>query len=512
MVQPSELLQPGTGVNVDLYRSLVEMSTDLIVMVDAEGTIAFANDASLEVLGYEPEEMLGRHFSAFVAPESQSAAEAYFDEEKDGNAHARQHIVGLRRGGEHVHLRFNSTPLIDSDGEFHGSVAIVCDVSRQKAHDRERELAQLVRDNEMILRSAGDGIFRLDPQMRITYANPAAGEILDCSHIELMGRNAHELLHHSYADGSPYPIEDCPIGASLRGEVTHRADEVFWRPNGTPFPVKYTSAPIRENGRVVGAVCVFADITDQKEREEELREQLEWERRITRAVEGDSLLVHSQPVVDLRSGEPVQEELLVRMRGERGADDIVPPGEFLPEAERLDLIQAIDRWMLVRAIELIARGRTVEVNISARSLADQGLLDDIRRAARDPRVDASRLIFEITETAAAENADAARRFAEKLERMGCRLALDDFGTGFGAMTYLKSVAAHFLKIDIEFVRGVARNPGDRRIVRTIVDIAQRHGQRTIAEGVEDAETAEVLRQMGVDYAQGFHFGRPAPID
>jgi EAL domain-containing protein (putative c-di-GMP-specific phosphodiesterase class I) len=157
------------------------------------------------------------------------------------------------------------------------------------------------------------------------------------------------------------------------------------------------------------------------------------------------------------------------------------------------------------------RGRTVEVNVSARSLADTGMLDDIQRAARDPSVDPSRLIFEITETAAAENTDAVRRFAEKLERMGCRLALDDFGTGFGAMTYLKTVAAHFLKIDIEFVRDVVHDPGDQRIVKTIVAIARRHGQRTIAEGVEDEETAQVLRGFGVDYAQGFHFGRPAPI-
>jgi EAL domain-containing protein (putative c-di-GMP-specific phosphodiesterase class I) len=126
--------------------------------------------------------------------------------------------------------------------------------------------------------------------------------------------------------------------------------------------------------------------------------------------------------------------------------------------------------------------------------------------------DPSHLIFEITETAASENAAAARRFAEGAARLGCQLALDDFGTGFGAMTYLKTLDAHFLKIDMDFVRGLPFDQGNQRIVRTIVDIARRHGQRTIAEGVEDIETAELLRQYGVDFAQGHLYGEAAPID
>jgi EAL domain-containing protein (putative c-di-GMP-specific phosphodiesterase class I) len=104
------------------------------------------------------------------------------------------------------------------------------------------------------------------------------------------------------------------------------------------------------------------------------------------------------------------------------------------------------------------------------------------------------------------------RFAAGVERLGCRLALDDFGTGFGAMTYLKSIPAHYLKIDMDFVRGLRGDEGNQRVVRTIVEIARRHGQRTIAEGVEDSATAELLRQFGVDYAQGHLYAEPAPIE
>jgi EAL domain-containing protein (putative c-di-GMP-specific phosphodiesterase class I) len=176
------------------------------------------------------------------------------------------------------------------------------------------------------------------------------------------------------------------------------------------------------------------------------------------------------------------------------------------------MIQAIDQWMLCRALELLAAGRAVAVNVSARSLTERRMLDDVRRSLESSGADPSHLTFEITETAAAENADAAMRFAAGVERLGCRLALDDFGTGFGAMTYLKSIPAHFLKIDMDFVRGLPGDEGNQRVVRTIVEIARRHGQRTIAEGVEDTATAEMLRQFGVDYAQGHLYAEPAPVD
>ncbi len=490
----------------DLYRVLVETSTDLILVTDAMGAVTYANRTAQELLGYEPEEIIGAHFSAFVAPEFEAEAASVAERAARGRPQAQRNILARRRDGELIQLRLSATPVTRPDEEG-GAALVATDVSQQE--QRERELAQLIRDNELILRSVGDGIIRLDPRGLITYANPAAGNILGCSHVELMGRDAHELLHHSRSNGSQHPVEEWPIHASLAGEVVHRGDEVFWRPDGTSFAVKYTSAPIREEGAIVGAVCVFADISDEKDREQELLWELEWQRRISRAVESNLLLAYSQPIVDLETGEKLQEELLVRMKG-RG-EDIVPPVDFLPVAERLDLICAIDRWMLGKALELLAQGRAVAVNVSARSLTESRLLVDVERSLTESGADPSRLTFEITETAASENGESALRFAAGVERLGCRLALDDFGTGFGAMTYLKSLPAHFLKIDMDFVRGLRGDEGNQRIVKTIVDIARRHGQRTIAEGVEDAETAALLRGFGVDCAQGHLFGAAAPI-
>jgi PAS domain S-box-containing protein len=363
----------------------------------------------------------------------------------------------------------------------------------------------------MILSSAGEGIYRLDVEGRITYANPAVAELLDCRVEDLLGGDAHKLLHHSLADRTPFPVEECRIIASLRGEVHHVTDEVFWRPDGTCVPVDYTSAPIRSGGEIVGVVCVFADITEQKRREADLREQLEWHQRITRAIERDEFLVYSQPIVDLQTGRPVLEELLVRMRGS-APGEVVSPGEFLPQAERLGLIQGIDRWMLRQSFKLITRARAVSVNLSALSFTDLELIADIATALADQGADPSQLILEITETAAAEHSEVAEEFARRLARLGCRLALDDFGTGFGTMTYLRDFPADFLKIDIGFVRDLDTSEANRRLVKTILEIARQNDQKTIAEGVETEPTAALLRQYGVDYAQGYLFGRPEPLE
>lgn len=499
--------QQGLTEFEDLYKVLVETSTDLILVTDDEGTIGYANQAAQELLGYEPEEMLGARIGDFVAPEFMAEAASMSERAARGRPQAARHIVGRRRDGSLIPLSLIATPLAGSDRELEAAALIATDVSAQEQHERDQ--AHLIRENELILRSVGEGIIRVDPGGRITYANPAAGQILGCNHAELMGRDANELLHRVPADRSRKPVEESPIQASLGGETIQNSDEVFWRPDGTSFAARCTSAPIREDGAIVGTVCVFADVSDEKEREQELMWELEWQRRITRAVEGDRLLAYGQPIVDLHSGEQMQQELLVRMKG-RG-DDVVLPIDFLPTAERLDVIHAIDHWMLGRALELVAAGQAVAVNISARSLTELRMLDEVQHSLQSSAADPANLIFEITETAAAQDTAAARRFACGVERLGCRLALDDFGTGFGAMTYLKSLPAHFLKIDMDFVHGLRSDEGNQRIVRTIVDIARRHGQRTIAEGVEDAETAALLRHYGVDYAQGHHFGRPQPI-
>ena len=186
------------------------------------------------------------------------------------------------------------------------------------------------------------------------------------------------------------------------------------------------------------------------------------------------------------------------------------PGEFLPQAERFGLAPEIDRWVVSKAAAM-AKHRRVEVNLSGKSIGDPTLPGFIEVELAAAGADPANVVFEITETAAAGDIDQARTLAKRLTRLGCGFALDDFGTGFGSFTYLKHLPVSFIKIDIDFVRELTDDAADRRVVSAIVGVAQSFGIETIAEGVESAETLELLAEMGVDYAQGFHLGRPAPV-
>ncbi len=249
-----------------------------------------------------------------------------------------------------------------------------------------------------------------------------------------------------------------------------------------------------------GGICVYRGQKGMK---------LTWVERIRDALSEDRLVLHAQPIVDLRSGEVAREELLVRMIDRDGSE--IPPLSFLPTAERFGLIGEIDRFAVGRAIELARQGRAVAVNISGPALTDRVLIDRVAEAIRaglDPKL----LSFELTETTGVANIEAVRRFAGYLEGLGCDLALDDFGTGLSSLRYLKHLPIQTLKIDREFIGGMTESAFDCYLVQTIVALAKRLGQKTVAEGVEDGATLSLVREFGVDYAQGYLLGAPARID
>jgi diguanylate cyclase (GGDEF)-like protein/PAS domain S-box-containing protein len=241
----------------------------------------------------------------------------------------------------------------------------------------------------------------------------------------------------------------------------------------------------------------------------ETRETLQWVSRVRAAVENEELVLFSQPIIDLRNGELFAEELLVRMLGEDGQP--IPAGQFIPIAESFGLIRQLDRWVVGQALDLAATGRRVSVNLSAASITDRRLVQTIETKMRAKNVDPDLLIFEITETVATPAIESLREFASRVERLGANLALDDVGTGFGSLTYLRHLPFRYLKIDAEFVRGLTESAADARIVRSLVSIAAGFGMRTVAEGVENEALLGRLGDFGIDYAQGYHLGRPAPI-
>jgi diguanylate cyclase (GGDEF)-like protein len=249
------------------------------------------------------------------------------------------------------------------------------------------------------------------------------------------------------------------------------------------------------------------------EREALIEERLSWPDRVRSALHNDGMSLFLQPIKDLRSGRISQWEALLRLRED---GELILPGAFLGAAERSGLVIELDRWVVGHAIELIARQRRLghdlrlEVNLSGRSVGDAELPGAIEEMIAEHGIEADRLIFEVTETAAIANMAEARDFAESLTRLGCRFALDDFGAGFGSFYYLKYLPLDYLKIDGDFIRKLRESEVDQVLVRGMVGVARGLGVRTIAEFVEDGETLDLLRDYGIDYAQGLHVGRPEP--
>jgi EAL domain-containing protein (putative c-di-GMP-specific phosphodiesterase class I) len=234
-----------------------------------------------------------------------------------------------------------------------------------------------------------------------------------------------------------------------------------------------------------------------------------WLGRLRRALREDSLVLHFQPIVSLTSGRTSHYEALVRL-----ADDpdggLVSPSQFLAPAERYGLIFELDRLVLRKAVTVLRHSSDrVAVNLSALSTTDPGMLGHIAGELHRQRVDPSRLVVEITETAAISDMRRARAFCSDVRALGCAVALDDIGAGFGSFYYLKHLPFDYLKIDGHFVRSLPRSRNDQLVVKALVGVARGMGKQTVAEFVGDRSTVELLREYGVDHAQGFALGRPA---
>jgi PAS domain S-box-containing protein len=381
------------------------------------------------------------------------------------------------------------------------------EIDRKAERGRATELSQAITDSVL------DGLYVVGPDGLMKFVNPAALRLLGYgSAQDLIGRDHHQLFHHTRSDGMPYPIEDCPLRtARSTGQPVYLEEDTFWRQDGTPLPTSCSAAPI-ELSDGTGSVVAFRDITAVVAEREHLRAQADhgdWYERVREALDEGRFALYGQPIVDLATGTVVKHELLLRMLLPTG--EVIAPGAFLPAAEKYGLINGIDRWVISEATRLAATGRSVAANLSAESMGRAEILLHIERELVRTGAPAENLMFEVTETAVMRDLGAGRRFADRLVALGCSLSLDDFGTGYGSLVYLRQLPFSQIKIDVQFIRDMANSKEDQKLVDAIVHIARSLGKTTVAEGVEDQETLELLHDYGVDYAQGYHLGRPEPF-
>jgi diguanylate cyclase (GGDEF)-like protein/PAS domain S-box-containing protein len=248
---------------------------------------------------------------------------------------------------------------------------------------------------------------------------------------------------------------------------------------------------------------------------ENLHTSLHWKGRILKALAENRFEPWYQPIYDIKEKKIHHYEALVRMRSQDG--NIIIPGAFIGVAESFGLITAIDKVVtektMRKQVELSRQGRAMTfcVNLSGKDMGDEDFLAFLRRKIDEIGVDPKYIVFEITETAAINDMSQAAAFIKELRSIGCRFSLDDFGSGLSSFQYLKELNVDYIKIDGAFVKKIVDDKNDRLFVKAIADIAKGMGIKTIAEFVESAEILEVLEELNVDYAQGYHLGKPEPV-
>lgn len=349
--------------------------------------------------------------------------------------------------------------------------------------------------------------------------------------------NENDMLARLGGDEFGVLMRNIPLqeARALAEELRNRVRDYRFLWDGQTFEVGISIGvvPIRPNTNSVVEVFSNADIacfvakdmgrnqihvSNLNDVEQARRQQeMQWSVRIPSALENDRFVLHYQKItpLDASSGESPRCELLVRMLEEDGS--LILPGRLIPAAERFRHMPEIDRWVIHNALKLIVQHgdrlgmAAYAINLSGQSLGQEDLLDFVKREILRSGVKPSLITFEITETAAIRNVSHAARFMSELKKMGCQFSLDDFGSGLSSFGYLKMLPVDYLKIDGSFVRNMLNDDHDRSIVIAIAQIAKTLNMACIAEWVEDEATLMALKEIGVDYGQGFFLHRPEAI-
>lgn len=353
------------------------------------------------------------------------------------------------------------------------------------------ELAEHTRGSSLLARLGGDEFGVLMPGTDPTQAVSAARRLLDT-----ITGHSFEVAHRHVRVGASIGIVHYPQHGSSVDDLLARADLAMYH--------------AKDRGR--RGIAVY---TSDDEWRTEMTERIELAESIVQALRDDRFVLHAQPTLRLSDGTAGPWELLVRLVEPDGT--IVMPDGFIPVAERLGLIRDIDRWVVRHAIELLAaeeragRDTRYNVNLSGAAFSDAELLGIIRETIDRTGLDPSRLTIEITETTAINDVVGAQSFIAELKSIGCRFSLDDFGSGSSSFYYLKHLDVDFLKIDGGLIRNLRHDTTDEHFVRAIVEMCKGLQIETVAEYVEDETLCGLVRDRGVDYAQGWGVGRAEPL-
>lgn len=530
------------------FRTLVENSFDLVCELDPEFGIIYASPNHRSILGYDPAALNGVNWTDLVHLEDRKSTAAKLRKTLHGQSSGRTQARFQDQRKQWRWLDISGSVLPAAEPRL---LLVARDITQEK--ELEARLAYL---------ALRDPVTGLGNQQQFTTAlasmlgdgsrrGPGVLLVADLDDFKLVndtqghaaGDNALRSVAHFLSGLFPEAHSICRVRGDEFCVILRDGDEVAAQAAGERFTDAMHKHPIILDARG-GAITLSAGIAmiepsitfeeliaradsalyaakaagkgrfclykDNSEELVRIKSDAAWYSRMTEGLLEGRFELFYQPIIDFKCNRVFCSEALLRYRATDGRIHL--PGEFLPAAERFRLMQQLDRYALGRALARLQEHpeSRIAVNLSGQSVSDPEMHACIRKDLDESGVDPKRLIFEITETVFITNLSQARRLVEELRALGCGFALDDFGSGFSSLSYLRSLPVNIVKIYGGFVKRIASDSVDLALLRSIHEIAHLLGKETVAEFVNSEKTCSLLKQIGVDYGQGFYLGRPQP--
>lgn len=537
---------------------------DAVITTDIMGLVEFLNPVAETLTGWSTEEARGIPLVKVFHIINEKTREVVENPvEKalrlNGIVGLANHTILVHRDGQEFSIEDSAAPIRDRDGTIIGVVLVFHDntqshamareISYQASHDAltglvnrrefEHRLSSLISNAKTELQHHALLYIDLD-QFKIvndTCGHAAGDELLRQITLVLQTRiRENDMLARLGGDEFGVLLEKCPLGQAQ--SVAENLIEVVsnfhfcWEDKVFKVGASIGLAAITEHSldwatllsnadtacyhaKELGRNRVQAYLDDDLELAQRHKE-MHWVGRIAKAYEEDRFRLYYQPVVPTLPGKAdiPHLEILVRMLDEEG--QLVAPSMFIPAAERYNLMVTLDRWVVSNALNWVTVNKNTPmvcaINLSGHSMGDDNFLDFVISQIRGTGVSPSNICFEITETAAIGNLTKATRFIRELKAQGCSFALDDFGSGLSSFAYLKNLPVDYLKIDGSFVKDMDRNQTSYAMVEAINSIGHTMNIQTIAEFVENQTIFDQLRELGVDFAQGYLIAKPSPLE
>jgi diguanylate cyclase (GGDEF)-like protein/PAS domain S-box-containing protein len=535
---------------------------DAVITTDSEGRIDYMNPVAESLTGWENREaqgqLIGNIFTVVEETTREGAESPVVRCLREGQVLGlAEHTVLINRRGQEIAIQDSAAPIRDRAGNLIGAVMVFHDVSKERrlhralhyqaSHDAltglinrrefENRLTVAVEDARQNLQARHVLLYLDLDQFKLvndTCGHPAGDLLLKQITGVIQSRvRGGDTLARLGGDEFGILLQDCALDQALRIAENLRQgirDYRFtWQGGVLAVGASIGIVEITNEIPTVANVMSAADVACYSAKDSgrnrvqlykpddmpERHREMHWVSKLARARDESRFELFYQPIVPIQPKGQEREhfELMLRLRDESGT--IVAPAEFIPAAERYNIMPSIDRWVVREALDRVVhriesgvKPFTVAVNLSGTSLNDERFLEFLIAELSAGELVAGAMCFEITETAAIENLSNVVYFMRELKNRGCHFALDDFGSGLSSFMYLKTLPVDYLKIDGQFVENVTRDPVDRSMVAAISQVGNAMGIQTIAERVESPEVLAELGRLGIGFAQGFYIAKP----